>query len=252
MNKKAKEKKQKNDDNAFVLVTNFISTFIAAVVVILALFLVALQVFGLNAFNVESSSMSPAYPVNSLVIVKDTAPEEIEIGDTVTYVLNADGVLVTHRVIGIDSENETFTTKGDANGVADPNPVLWGNVVGKVIFHIPYIGKPLSAVTAEENRTEVIIVVVVLGVLSFSWDLIDKKLFGGKKKKDKNDGGADTAGTEPEAETEALKEQPSKTDSEKISVAEIISAKRGDNSQIPISNTDKNNSSGKEGIYEKE
>lgn len=177
----------KNDrkSEAVRTISDFISTFVVAIVAMVAIALVGIQLSGLETLNVESDSMAPAYNVNTLVLVKAVDPSTIKEGDVVTYVLNSEGVLVTHRVIAVDTENETFTTKGDANNVQDPQPVLWGNVVGKVIFSLPKLGKPLSFITAKENRPAVIAVIVVLGVLSLSWDFIDKK------HKKKSDGASD-------------------------------------------------------------
>ncbi len=184
MKVKDDEEKVKDKDSytVFQAITNFISTFFAAVAVIIAVMLIIVRVMGLQAFNVESGSMAPAYSVNTLVLVKEVDAAQIEEGDVITYVLNSDGVLVTHRVIDVDKENQTFITKGDANNTQDPSPVLWGNMVGKVVFSLPKLGAPIQALTAEENRTKVIIAIAVLGVLSFSWDIIDKKVLKLKKK----------------------------------------------------------------------
>lgn len=179
---KVKDKKKDKDSyTAFQAITNFISTFLAAVAVIIAVVLIIVRVMGLQAFNVESGSMTPAYPVSTLVLVKEVDAAQIAEGDVITYVLNSDGVLVTHRVIGINKADQTFITKGDANNTQDPSPVLWGNMVGKVVFSLPYLGAPVQALTAEENRTKVIIAIAALGILSFSWDIIDKKISKHKK-----------------------------------------------------------------------
>jgi signal peptidase len=44
-----------------------------------------------------------------------------------------------HRVIKIE-ENGNFLTKGDANSIADVDPVDPRNVVGKEIFIVPKVG----------------------------------------------------------------------------------------------------------------
>lgn len=182
---KVKDKENVKEKDSYTVVqaiTNFISTFFAAVAVIIAVVLIIVRVMGLQAFNVESGSMAPAYSVNTLVLVKEVDPAQIQEGDVITYVLNSDGVLVTHRVIDVDKDNQTFITKGDANNTQDPSPVLWGNMVGKVVFSLPKLGAPIQVLTAEENRTKVIIAIAAFGILSFSWDLIDKKISKLKKK----------------------------------------------------------------------
>lgn len=170
--------------DVFATVGNFLSSFVTAAVAILAIFLVIVKLLGWNLFSVESPSMSPQYPQNTLVIVQPVAPEEIEVGDVVTYVLNADGVFVTHRVVEINTADRTFITKGDANSSADPSPVLWDNVVGKVLFDIPAVGRPMQFLTAQENRPIVITVIVVLFVISLVWDLVARHSQKKRKKEE--------------------------------------------------------------------
>ena len=113
------------------IILDFLSTFFVALIVLIAGILVIGQLTGFHLFNVASGSMTPTYPVNSLVIVRDVDPKTIETGDVITFVMNEDGMLVTHRVVAVDANEKTFRTKGDANNVEDAEPVIWGNVVGK-------------------------------------------------------------------------------------------------------------------------
>ena len=131
------------------LIGNFLSSTLVAFVALLAVVLVVIRALGMQFFTVESGSMSPLYPINSLVVVREVEPETIEVGDVVTYVLNEDLVLVTHRVTEINASERTFTTKGDANTAEDPNPVLWDNVVGKVVLGLPGVGAPVDLAVAQ-------------------------------------------------------------------------------------------------------
>lgn len=168
------------------IIGNFLSTFITTVVVIIAIAFVAIRLLGWNMFSVDSSSMTPKLPVNSLILVQKIEPEKIEVGDIVTYILNDNNILVTHRVVEIDSAKQTFTTKGDANESNDSAPVHWGNVVGKVVFCVPGLGTPLRIITAEENRIAVISVIVGLFLLSLFWDILIKNK--SKRVEDKQSG----------------------------------------------------------------
>lgn len=174
------ENKQKVK-NIFSTVCSFLSTFIVSVIAIVAVALVVLHFMGIQFFTVESGSMSPKYPKDSLVFVKETPPEEIQKGDVITYVMNEKGTLVTHRVAMVNNENETFITKGDANQSQDPNPVMWGNVVGKVVFGLPKVGALFRLFTSEGARGYIIAAVVILGIISVAGDIADKR----RKKKEK-------------------------------------------------------------------
>lgn len=173
--------KREKIKNVFGTVSSFLTTFIVTVIVVVAAALVVLHFTGIQFFTVESGSMEPEYPVNSLVFVKETPPEQIKEGDVITYIMNAHGTLVTHRVAMVNAEEETFITKGDANSSQDPNPVLWGNVVGKVVFSLPKVGSVFRVVTSDEARPYIIAAVVVLGVVSVAGDIMDKR----RKKREK-------------------------------------------------------------------
>ncbi|WP_444240961.1 signal peptidase I [Eshraghiella crossota] len=160
--------------NILNTIGNFLSTFITAVIAFVAIAFVLIRLMGWNMFSVDSSSMTPKLPVNSLITVQKIDPQEIKVGDIVTYILNSNNILVTHRVVEIDSAKQTFTTKGDANTSNDSAPVHWGNVVGKVVFCVPGLGTPLRIITAEENRIAVISVIVGLFLLSLFWDILIK------------------------------------------------------------------------------
>jgi len=50
---------------------DFVSTVITAFLVLFVIVLVLLRAFGVSIFTVESGSMAPKYPVNSVVLVKE-------------------------------------------------------------------------------------------------------------------------------------------------------------------------------------
>ena len=167
--------KDKNDDeeiSTIELVKDFLSTFLIAFFAIVALALVASKLLGFNILTVDSGSMEPTYGVDSLIFVKSVDPSTIVEGDVITFVFDEAGDLVTHRVVGIDSAEHKFTTKGDANNDKDGAPVLWENVVGKVSFGIPKIGAVFRAVTARENRTIVIIAIGSLVGFTVVWEIV--------------------------------------------------------------------------------
>jgi len=117
------------------------STVVLVLVIILAILLVGVRLFGLSPYTVLSGSMRPTYPVGSLIYVTEVEPEELEIGDPLTYVIPGDTV-VTHRIVEIIDEGDElkFRVKGDANDEADGTPVPAKNIIGKPVFSIPVLG----------------------------------------------------------------------------------------------------------------
>ncbi len=121
-------------------VWDILSGALVAVVVLAAVSLVLLRMMGYQVFNVVSGSMEPTYSVGDLIYVKSVDPDAVEVGDPITFVLNENLVVATHRVIRIDAENRHFYTKGDANETADAAPVHFNNLIGIPTLSIPKLG----------------------------------------------------------------------------------------------------------------
>jgi len=98
------------------------------------------SLFGNRLYVVDSGSMEPALRINSLIIVNERTPDQIEMGDILTYYGADSRTRVTHRVVEIGPNNEYFITQGDANNTEDAMPVERENVIGTVALSIPYVG----------------------------------------------------------------------------------------------------------------
>lgn len=155
-------------------VCNAISTAAVVLVVILALLLVGVRLVGLRPMCVLSGSMEPTYHTGSLIYVKPCAPEDVQVGDAITFVLNEDLDVVTHRVISIDAENEHFYTQGDANDAPDGAPVYFKNLIGRPVFTIPYLGYVSHWVSNPPGMYLAIAIAIVLIVLAFLPDMLRK------------------------------------------------------------------------------
>lgn len=125
---------------AFQKTWDCVSTALVVLVVIFALLLVGARLVGLKVYSVVSGSMEPTYSVGDLIYVKEVVPQSIRVGDAITFVMNEDLLVATHRVVAIDTENQHFTTKGDANEAADAAPVHFNNLIGRPVFAIPLLG----------------------------------------------------------------------------------------------------------------
>ena len=143
---------------------------------VLALLLVGVRLVGLRPMCVLSGSMEPTYHTGSLIYVKPCAPEDVQVGDAITFVLNEDLDVVTHRVISIDAENEHFYTQGDANDAPDGAPVYFKNLIGRPVFTIPYLGYVSHWVSNPPGMYLAIAIAIVLIVLAFLPDMLRKDL----------------------------------------------------------------------------
>lgn len=117
-----------------------LSTLLVVLIVLCAVFLMGSRLMGYQVFNVISGSMEPTYSPGDLIYVKDVTPETIQVGTPITFILNEDLVVATHRVVEVDLENRHFYTKGDANETVDASPVHFNNVIGVPKFSIPLLG----------------------------------------------------------------------------------------------------------------
>ena len=129
-----------NKAKKFSRIWDVFTTAVVALVVVFAVFLMGSRLLGYQVFNVVSGSMEPNYSVGDLIYVKDVDPELIKVGDPITFVLNEDLVVATHRVVEVDGANRCFYTKGDANETPDAAPVHFNNVIGVPKFSIPMLG----------------------------------------------------------------------------------------------------------------
>ena len=196
---------------------NFISGLFVIVIIVLAIALVGVRLVGLTPYSVLSGSMEPTYHVGSLIYVKKIDPANIQIGDPITFIVNEDLLLATHRVVDIrisesrmeevlDENGEPvldedgqpllqevpleepvyyFQTKGDANDEVDGSPVHYKNVVGKPQFSIPYLGYLSSWLQTRQGMILGISIALVVLILTFLPDLLNAVDDGGKKKKKK-------------------------------------------------------------------
>lgn len=107
------------------------------IVIILA---TAINYYGITLYKVASSSMEPTIKIGSLVLVrKETS---YKVGDIVSYKTLQNNSPITHRIINI-SKNQGryfFHVKGDNNEHQDPYLVSETELIGKVIFMIPFLG----------------------------------------------------------------------------------------------------------------
>lgn len=128
------------------------------------------QVAGYQMYIVLSGSMAPEFDTGSLAFVKETPPEQVVVGDIITYRSSpGSDSLTTHRVVEVVREDGLrFVTRGDANNVNDPNPVLAESLVGRVTGSIPYLGYLLNFV---QTRQGLILLIFIPGVLIIVYEL---------------------------------------------------------------------------------
>lgn len=141
--------------------TGFSYGFFGLVLLLAAVVILVPRLAGGIPLTVLTNSMEPTLPVGSLAVVLPIEPEDVRLGDVVTYLPNPDDpTAVTHRVIGInhhDDGTRTFTFKGDNNTEADA-PVRDYQVRAKVWYSVPLLGH-LSLAVNGAHRSPVVLAV---------------------------------------------------------------------------------------------
>ena len=114
--------------------------------------------------TVLTSSMEPGLPPGTLVIVRPIDPDDIVIGNVVTYqIRSGEPDVITHRVIEINTSTDgsrSFVFKGDNNSDADPEAILPLQIKGDVWYSIPYVGWVNNAINGS-NRTWIVPIIAV-------------------------------------------------------------------------------------------
>lgn len=104
------------------------------------------RLFGLQPYVFTSGSMEPQYPVGSMAYVRSVAPEQVQPGQVITFLVPGTDSVATHQVRETDADARVFYTQGinnrDENGqiIPDAAPVPYENLIGTPVFCIPGLG----------------------------------------------------------------------------------------------------------------
>ena len=152
--------------------TDIIIVFLAVILLIN----IAPLCFGLKPYAVMTGSMSPTIKTGSLILVKKCGWDGIQVNDIATFESNKNpGERFTHRVIGKNDEDKTFTTKGDASGAVDSVPATLDTLVGKVVFYpIPFLGYPVHLLSSLFAKIAVFIIIVLWAALEIEIYILTK------------------------------------------------------------------------------
>jgi signal peptidase I len=121
---------------------------------------------GFQSFTVLTGSMEPTIPTGSVVYTQQST--QYEIGDIITF-KNASDQTVTHRIAEI--KDGAYITKGDANNTTDATSVQRQDVIGKVSFSIPHIGKIITYLQTPKGFILAIIAPTIFFVFLELWKI---------------------------------------------------------------------------------
>jgi signal peptidase I len=109
--------------------------------------------------------MEPTIHVGSLVLVQKVPENAIKVDDIVARKApDNDNTFVTHRIVQIGPQPDTFVTRGDANNTNDP-PITYSEIVGKMVFAVPMLGLLVNFSSTPIGMGLVIVIFILFIVL---------------------------------------------------------------------------------------
>lgn len=137
---------------------------------LLAVCVVVPRLAGATPYTILTGSMRPTFPPGTLVVVKPTPFDQIDIGDAVTFQLKSGRPdVVTHRVIGqtVDANGRpALITQGDNNPSPDAKHVIEKQVKGTVWYSAPHLGRVSSLLSSAQRH--LVLSAVVIGLLGYA------------------------------------------------------------------------------------
>lgn len=103
------------------------------------------RVFGVQAYVVQSDSMTPEFAAGDVIFSEEVNPEELVAGDIITFISRDSasyGQTITHCIREVTTHNGelAFITYGIATGVDDGTPAAASDVLGRYAFRIAGLG----------------------------------------------------------------------------------------------------------------
>lgn len=93
----------------------------------------------LHVRTVVSGSMRPTVSPGDLAVTQGVPTGSLRVGDVIVFTPPTEAQPVLHRIVS--RQGDVVTTKGDANGVADPwRLTLQGSTGYRLAFVVPYLG----------------------------------------------------------------------------------------------------------------
>ncbi len=143
-------KKTKRKNTFFQILCRTLGTLLIAAVFAVLLPLNIPKIMGNGVYNVVSGSMEPEIPVGSMIVVQPVDPFTLGEGDIIAFYRN-DSV-ITHRVTFNNAMEDQIRTKGDANEQEDFFDVSYNQVIGKVTWHVPFLGGLAQVLTSTAGK----------------------------------------------------------------------------------------------------
>ena len=139
------------------------------------------DIFGFTPYIIVSGSMEPNIPVDNIIITRKVKPEDIKVGDVISFKDKNEDIVITHRVVEVKDINGIYfyQTKGDNNSSVDQNLVPYSQIQGKYMFKVPFLGKLITYVRTPRGMTLVLTFVICIYIL---YDIAEREIIRNRQK----------------------------------------------------------------------
>jgi signal peptidase I len=161
--------------------------FVALPILAFAMVSSKISLFGIQSFTILTGSMEPTIETGSVLFTLESPTYQN--GDIIAF--KSRNVTITHRIVnGLDSSGKAisnltaplsgyagadastnFQTKGDANSSVDSNLVPKDQVIGKALFHIPFIGKLSLSLKTINGFLIMVVLPTIIFILVELWGI---------------------------------------------------------------------------------
>ena len=115
--------------------------------------------FGTSFFTINTNAMKPDLRKNDFLIVKEVEEGKLYIDDIIAYEIN--GNIRINKIINIKNDNGKilYTTKTNQNYYPDIELITQGQIIGKIVCNIPFVGFISNIL---ETKIAAIIIILIL------------------------------------------------------------------------------------------
>jgi len=167
----------------------YIFTIIIAAIALLLVVSIFPITGNFKVLTVLSGSMEPAIHTGSIVVVKPA--KDYKINDIVTFGPNTrTKTPTTHRIfdIRVENGNPIYITKGDANDGPDAKEIQPREIIGKVLFSVPYAGYAVDTAKKPYGFVSIIVLPAMIIIIDEVWKIKGEiARLRRKKKEEKKD-----------------------------------------------------------------
>ncbi len=140
-------------------------------------------ILGFRAYIITTESMKPSINPGDIIVIKEVEEKNLNVNDIIT--VQTDAGINTHRIVRINSDlRKQYIIKGDNNNIEDEGTITIDQILGKMIFKIPVLGKVAKTL---QDEVYIIMIIIILLQIFIHYQNTQEKNRLRREKKEKED-----------------------------------------------------------------